>query len=252
MPVIVPSPSRAAQNALAMRRAQIGNVLAEKQLSTFDEDREIQKHLRDIQTEANAINTALRAGDSKQATDIYKRLGGKSDTGITIKGENVSMDYGDHTFTGPMMAVSELMENISKDPKWANDPKTKAWSAARGISSTTSRAAMARQKKTGVAATPTVKPAAALKRISDIQKAKATLEKTDMVTQLLAKDNPELAQYIGQRIDPVKKEALMEAWDNELDYLEQFSGTKRKKEITPTGPAVTHTFIPGKGLVPAQ
>lgn len=245
----VPSIASGARNALAMKSAQLRNVLAEKKIGTFDEDREAQKKLREIQTEATAISTALRAINTKQATEIYNSLGGKSKSGISITGKDVSMDYGDNTFSGPMAAVSELMENISKDPTWANNPKTKAWSAARGISSIQSKAALAKLKKTpGVAGSR----AKSLKRISDIQKAKATLEKTDMVTQMLAKDNPELAQYVGQKIPPELKASLMDAWDNELDYHEQFSGTTRKKEVTPTGSTVTHTFIPGQGLVPTQ
>ena len=258
--VQVPSIAKAARNALSMRQAQetisgtgTGNLLAEKQLSNYDEDRETKAKNQELQNEARAVSTALKAGNTEQATQIYKSLGGKSDMGVTIIGDDVSIDYGVSTIKGPSGPVAELMEQVSNDPTWMTDPakaaQTRAWMAAKGISLEQKEVKPVKQtpaeilkdkkelkrfeaglKAKGAEGAKPPKKAAALKRISDISKAIATLEKTDTITQLLAKDNPELAQYIGQTLDPDKKAALMDAWDNELDYLEKFSGTTRKKE----------------------
>ena len=91
----------------------------------------------------------------------------------------------------------------------------------------------------------------ALKRISDIEKAKATLGDTDIVTQLMTLLNPELAGKEGQEIDANTKESLMEAWDNEIDYLEQFSGTKRKKRKKKPEPG-EYTFTIEGGMQPTK
>lgn len=107
---------------------------------------------------------------------------------------------------------------------------------------------------------PEVDAKYATKRISDIAKAAATLEKTDVITQLIAATNPELlGGMVGQKITKELREDLDRAWQVEIDYLQQFvpKATKEKvtqKRVEPEkpGPIVTHRFIPGKGLVPVE
>jgi len=142
----VPSIAQSAGNALEMQRQSIANDMAEKRLGAFDEDRAVKQSLQGIQTEAAAITMALKGGDSKQASEIYKRLGGKSEKGISIVGKDVSIDYGGKTFSGPRDAVSELMENVAEKPEWLSDPKTMSWATKRGISSKTSATAIAKNK----------------------------------------------------------------------------------------------------------
>ncbi len=72
-------------------------------------------------------------------------------------------------------------------------------------------------------------PQQAYKRISDIQKTRATLDKTSEVTQMLAALNPELKGMVGQQIAPELKQQLNDAWDNEIAYLQQFT----KKVLPP-------------------
>lgn len=79
--------------------------------------------------------------------------------------------------------------------------------------------------------TPT--PQQALKRISDINKARATLDKSSEVTQMLASLNPELKDMVGQKIKPELQQQLYDAWDNEIAYLEQF--TKKQSTELPEG-----------------
>jgi len=135
----VPSVGKAARNALYMKGLQtrnkgdeIYNALSQKKLDTYDEDREAAEQDKKYQIEARAISTALKAGNTEQATQIYKGLGGKSEAGISIAGKDVSIDYGDSTLKGPASVVAEMMGAIAKDPKWAMDPKTKAWFASNG------------------------------------------------------------------------------------------------------------------------
>lgn len=78
-------------------------------------------------------------------------------------------------------------------------------------------------------------PQQALRRISDIQKARATLEKTDVISLLMAKNNPELKDMAGQKINPELKQQLNEAWDNEIAYLQQFTTGKPKDSGLPEG-----------------
>ena len=159
----VPSIGAAANNALSMKGAALNNQLTEKKIGNYDddrnyllkqrdyaeedrkrnllehaEDREAEKQVKGYQREATAISTALKAGNTAQANQIYKQLGGKSESGVTIAGQDVSIDYGQSTIKGPSGAVSELMEQVARDPGWITDSekaaKTKAWMSARGIS----------------------------------------------------------------------------------------------------------------------
>lgn len=77
-------------------------------------------------------------------------------------------------------------------------------------------------------------PQQALKRISDIQKARATLDKSSEVTQMLAALNPELKGMVGQQIAPELKQQLNDAWDNEINYLQQFTA-KKETGALPSG-----------------
>jgi len=144
-PVQVPSISRAASNALAMRATQENirgtqnrNLLAEKQLAGYDAAQETAAQQQGYQNEARAISTALQAGSTEQANQIYKRLGGKSDMGISIIGNDVSIDYGVSIIKGPPGSVAEFMERVSVDPTLMTDPakaaKTRALMAENGIS----------------------------------------------------------------------------------------------------------------------
>ena len=70
--------------------------------------------------------------------------------------------------------------------------------------------------------TSTIKPKDALKRLSNISKAKATLEKTDTITAFLAMINPDLKGMVGQKISPQDKQLLLQTWNNEINYLNQY------------------------------
>jgi hypothetical protein len=76
--------------------------------------------------------------------------------------------------------------------------------------------------------------AEALKRISDIKKAKATLDKTNEITAMIVATDPEkFSGMLGQSIKPEHKQELMNAWDKEIEYLQQFtSAGKTTKTFT--------------------
>ena len=157
--------------------------------------------------------------------------------------------YGSRTKSGKFVPLPGYLEKVEDPAKSTKTTDIKEYEYAKknsGFKGTLKDW----KAKTGSKTDKTPTPQHALKRISDISKTIATLEKTDTITQLLAKDNPELAQYIGQTLDPEKKAALMKAWNDELDYLEKFSGTSRKKVVTKPDNVPTHTFVPGQGLVP--
>ncbi len=322
-PAPVPSIGSAARNAIAMRNQQIAgdtaqvqlqgaktmNMLAEKQLGSYDEDRKAQAEKTHLETQARAITAALNSPDPDQATQIFKSLGGDQSANFKFEGEDVVIDYPTHTLKGPRAVVGKMMEVTGENGIVGKDPAMWKWFAENGGSMTKKdpKKKDERYKVVGgrlvdisgdepkivvdsidketpetlldkglvkvgndlidVSDPKHPKPVyqaedkskepskeKALKRISDIQKAKATLEKTDTVTQLMTLLNPRLAGKEGQKIDDNTKAALMDAWENELDYLEQFSGTTRKKEPAPKPPGggATHTFIPGQGIVPNQ
>lgn len=69
---------------------------------------------------------------------------------------------------------------------------------------------------------PEMKASEALKRISQIKKAMATLEKTDIVTATLAAVNPALKDMVGQKMSPALKKQLIKQWNNEIAYLNRF------------------------------
>ena len=64
-----------------------------------------------------------------------------------------------------------------------------------------------------------------IKRVSDIKRAMAVLEKTDRVTMLMASLNPKLKKMVGQKINPELKAELFEQWNREISYLEREGGT---------------------------
>jgi len=70
--------------------------------------------------------------------------------------------------------------------------------------------------------TPELKASQALKRISQIKKAMATLDKTDVVTTMLASLDPSLKNMVGQKISPALKKQLIEQWNKEIAYLNKF------------------------------
>lgn len=86
---------------------------------------------------------------------------------------------------------------------------------------------------TGSGKTPTARDA--FKGISDIKKAKAILEKSDTVTAMIAAMNPELKDMVGQQIPADLKEELYTAWDNEIEYLNKFTGNKEPGTGLPEG-----------------
>lgn len=69
---------------------------------------------------------------------------------------------------------------------------------------------------------PELKSSEALKRISQIKKAMATLEKTDIVTATLAAVNPALKDMVGQKMNPALKKQLIKQWNTEIAYLNRF------------------------------
>jgi len=93
--------------------------------------------------------------------------------------------------------------------------------------------------------TPT--PQQALRRISDIKKAMATLDKTNEITSLIVAMNPELESMLGQKMDEERKQELMDAWQNELDYLNDFVPAGSRAAAQPN-----YEYIPGKGLMKVE
>lgn len=142
----VPSVSKAARNALAIRNqefsgkiaktqlagAETQNLLARKKLGSYDADQAASEKSQHYQTQARAITAALSSPDPTQATNIFKSLGGDPNTSITFEGDQVEMDYGKHTIKGSRNVVSEMFTKIGEDPKWAENPETWAWFSARG------------------------------------------------------------------------------------------------------------------------
>lgn len=110
------------------------NALADRQrtLEQNKVDREREEQLYKYQTESTAISAALKAGNQEDANAIYKRLGGMSETGVTVKGDTVDIDYKDSTFSGPASVVAELVDNVSQKPEYMLDPKTISWFASKG------------------------------------------------------------------------------------------------------------------------
>ncbi len=70
--------------------------------------------------------------------------------------------------------------------------------------------------------TPETKASEALKRVSQIKKAMATLEKTDVVTTMLASLDPSLKNMVGQKMSPALKRQLIKQWNKEIAYLNKF------------------------------
>lgn len=87
----------------------------------------------------------------------------------------------------------------------------------------------AEKKDTTTADQKPPSPAKALQRISDIEKARATLEKGEVITAIMAKTMPELADYFGKKIPEELKQRLYAAWDREIAYLNQFIPRKGGK-----------------------
>jgi hypothetical protein len=150
-PAKVPSVSQAARNALAIRNQEFQgqvaqeqlkgtktrNMLAEKQLGSYDEDRETVKKQRHHQLEASAITAALKGTTQEQQRAFYESAGGTNpDLKFNIAAGDVELDYGVHTIKGPGAIVSEMFDVISKDPQWAENPKTWQWFTKNGGSMT--------------------------------------------------------------------------------------------------------------------
>jgi len=74
----------------------------------------------------------------------------------------------------------------------------------------------------------TAKTEGAYKRINDINTKMATLEKTDIITALLAAKVPELKDQIGQKLDPKLKKQLFDSFEREKRYWEQFLPAEEK------------------------
>lgn len=87
----------------------------------------------------------------------------------------------------------------------------------------------------------------ALRRISDIRKAMATLDRTNEVTELIVAMNPELGDMLGRKMDDELRRDLMDAWQNEMDYLNDFVPAGSRTRVQPN-----YEFIPGKGLVKVE
>jgi len=81
-------------------------------------------------------------------------------------------------------------------------------------------------------------PQQALKRISTIKKSIATLEKADKVDTVLMGLFPQLEGQMGQKIPAKQKQELLDAYNEELTYLQQFKTSRKKIDhgaITRTG-----------------
>jgi hypothetical protein len=89
--------------------------------------------------------------------------------------------------------------------------------------------------------TPT--PSQALKRITDIQKTRATLNKEDKVTQMLVAMNPAMKDMLGQQIPDELKQQLNDAFDAEIEYLRQFTGAKNEGETSNLPENLTQSML---------
>jgi len=69
------------------------------------------------------------------------------------------------------------------------------------------------------------------KRINDINTKIATLEKTDIISALIAERSPELQGMIGQKMDPKLKRQLIAGFDREKRYWEQFLPAEKKGAV---------------------
>ena len=93
-----------------------------------------------------------------------------------------------------------------------------------------------------------ITPKYATKRVTDIEKIRATVEKTDEMTAaliaMIGEGNPDLAKALtpGQ-IKPELKERLFSALDRERAYLEQFI----PEEFQEAPPKATHVYTREKG-----
>jgi len=79
-----------------------------------------------------------------------------------------------------------------------------------------------RGEKRVISKEETQKVEGAYKRINDINTKMATLEKTDILTALIAEGMPNLQGMIGQKMDPKLKQKLFVGFEREKRYWEQF------------------------------
>jgi hypothetical protein len=82
--------------------------------------------------------------------------------------------------------------------------------------------------------TPTVKPDDALKRVSAIREKIAKFENTGVLTTAMfalfdEKDQEAFAPLLNRKASDEEKRQLMDAWSDELEYLDQFVPEKYKK-----------------------
>lgn len=86
------------------------------------------------------------------------------------------------------------------------------------------------KKEFAPAAKPELKPNQALKQINSIVKARATIDKTNTMTDallaMIAKDDPkaaeELAPFLGRKLSEEDRASLEEVWQKRIDYLLPF------------------------------
>lgn len=131
-----PSVAQSMQNAEAIRGSQNRNMLAEKQIASYDEDRETERENAKFTREATALNTAIKTkGTPDQQMEIYTSLGGSGKP--SFQGENVTISYGEYDLSGPSDVVAEHFGVLtqSKNPaQLAKDPRFVAHGAHNGIS----------------------------------------------------------------------------------------------------------------------
>lgn len=87
---------------------------------------------------------------------------------------------------------------------------------------------------------PTTKMA--LDMLPKIAKQKATLEKTDIATAFLVAFNPDLK--VGQKLTDQDKQRLFQAWNNQIEYYNQFVPEKSRMKPFTIGPEKTIAALP--------
>ena len=201
---ISPEQGQAGQNAaqIAQEATAAGQdpetyyqtVYKPKQLMTWEQKFELMKE----QVKANQPKSPIVGSAAWEEAERKK---------AEIKGEFTKPTYEQKTLYGPQGQTRNVP--VQKGTEYT---PPKGWSLA---------------KPEKLQKEPT--PQQALMRISGIRKTMATLDKTNEITAMIIAANPELAGMIGQKIDDDLKQQLMDAWNDELDYLYRFAPKSTKK-----------------------
>lgn len=131
------------------KNRQLQNVLLEKEVSSYDQDKADKKLLNDIQVHATAWSGAWnvyeKTGDSDQAAKAFQELGGDGEISFSDDGETMSTEAIDpNTGAGISLKgkkkdfkmIGNTLQAIQADPKLMLDPTTQQVLRDNGISMT--------------------------------------------------------------------------------------------------------------------